>query len=140
MPRGNRLERFATEKLAGDVRERVGLPSSSARFDGGETPSRARLRPLTLLARLEEPGRRVLRFTRDANFDEDEGDAYSGGLHVARIYTDLNIDAETVWRWGLQDIHAGPDITEIGGTAGSLEEAKAAVYKAFRNWLAWAEL
>ncbi len=54
--------------------------------------------------------------------------------------TDLNIDAETVWRWGLQDIHAGPDITEIGGTAGSLEEAKAAVYKAFRNWLAWAEL
>jgi len=53
--------------------------------------------------------------------------------------SDLNIGAETVWRWALQDIHVWPDVTEINGTVGSLEKAKAAVYADFRKWIAWAE-
>jgi hypothetical protein len=96
---------------------------------------------MTTAALPDKPQQRSLKFKQHPEY-RDEVYAHSGGLTVARIMyaPSTSGDKDKPWTWRLADIHAGPDVLEIAGTAASLEDGKKAVYENFKKWLAWAEL
>jgi hypothetical protein len=63
------------------------------------------------------------------------------GLRVGRIYRqDAATGPEREWFWAIDGVHAGPDVMQTTGLAGSLDEAKGALRANWEKWLAWAKL